>query len=73
MDASGARELQRRIEQCQQWQQAAAVREGRQAAHDPDQHRLTDIGDGVRFYDTFAKRLVDGWWQVTALDRVEPA
>ena len=50
MDAAGAGELQRRIEEHQHWRQAEAVRDGRQPAADPDAQELEEIGDGLRLY-----------------------
>ena len=60
---NGARVLTARIEQHQQWREAAAVREGRQPAADPDAAALVAVVDGVRRYtDGLEKRLVDGAW-----------
>ena len=50
MDAAGAGELQKRIEEHQHWRQAEAVRDGRQPAADPDAQELEEIGDGLRLY-----------------------
>ena len=86
MDANGSDELRRRIEQQQHWRQAEAVRDGRQAATDPDADALTELGEGIRIYgservtrlvhgeaalvtETFAKRLVDGWWHGEVLEQ----
>jgi hypothetical protein len=52
MDAIGARELRRKIEERQHWQQAEAVRDGRQSRDDPDADRLLELGDGLRIYDS---------------------
>jgi len=61
MDAIGARELRLRIEERQQWQQAEAVRDGRQSREDPDAHRLSRIANGLRVYDSEeAWTIVDG-------------
>ena len=61
MDAAGAGELQRRIEEHQHWRQAEAVRNGRQPAADPDAQELEEIGDDVRLYGREEQRLtVDG-------------
>jgi hypothetical protein len=61
MDAAGAGELHRRIEEHQHWRQAAAVRDGRQPAADPDAQELEEIGDGLRLYGREEQRLtVDG-------------
>jgi hypothetical protein len=50
MDAAGAGELRKRIQEHQHWRQAEAVREGRQPASDPDAQELEEIRDGIRFY-----------------------
>lgn len=50
MDTAGARALKERIEQRMQWQEAAAVSEGRQPESDPDAERLESFEDGVRRY-----------------------
>jgi hypothetical protein len=70
MDARSAKVLGFRIAERRQWRSASAVREGKQAAADPDAGALREIGDGVRRYSTaegtdedFEKRLVDGWWE----------
>src|SRR5881392_1608485 len=72
MDAAGAGELQKRIEEHQHWRQAEAVRDGRQPAADPDAQELEEIRDGIRFYGReqramvsfrVVKRLVDGHWE----------
>ena len=79
MDAAGAGELQRRIEEHQHWRQAEAVRDGRQPAADPDAQELEEIRDGIRLYGweeqstvdgraatvslRVVKRLVDGHWE----------
>jgi len=61
MDAIGAEELRKRLEQQRHWQQAAAVREGRQPATDPDSPELEEIVDGVRYYGREEQRMtVDG-------------
>ena len=65
MDAAGAGELQRRIEEHQHWRQAEAVRDGRQPSADPDAYDLVEIRDGARLYrdDRLIKRLVGGRWE----------
>src|SRR5436309_2735029 len=79
MDAAGAGELQRRIEEHQHWRQAEAVRDGHQPAADPDAQELEEIRDGIRLYGweeqstvdgtaarvslRIVKRLVDGHWE----------
>jgi hypothetical protein len=57
MDAAGAGELRKRIEEHQHWRQADAVRDGRQPASDPDAQELEEIRDDIRFY---------GWEQQSA-------
>ena len=52
VDAHGARELRRRIEERQHWQQAEAVRNGRQSHDDPDADRLIELGEGLRVYES---------------------
>ena len=61
MDAAGAEELRKRLEEQQHWRQAEAVRDGRQPATDPDSFELEEIGDGVRRYGHEQQRMtVDG-------------
>jgi len=50
MDAAGAEELRKRIEEQRHWEQAEAVRDGRQSATDPDSCELEELVDGVRYY-----------------------
>ena len=50
MDAAGAEELRKRLEQQEHWRQAEAVRDGRQEPCDPDLLELEELGDGVRYY-----------------------
>ena len=50
MDAAGAEELRKRIEEQRHWEQAEAVRDGRQSATDPDSFELEELVDGVRYY-----------------------
>ena len=68
MKPSGAAELQLRLEQQRHWQLAAAVRDGRQPAIDPDQHRLRELRSAERIYEgeggTFVKRLIGGSWRI---------
>jgi hypothetical protein len=73
LDAVGAQELQKRLDAHAQWQQAAAVRDGRQHPVDPDAHDLVEIRDGVRIYkrDGLTKRLVDGQWERVELGEDE--
>ena len=49
MDAAGAEELRKRIEEQRHWEQAEAVRDGRQSATDPDSFELEELVDGVRY------------------------
>jgi len=68
MDAEGAQHLRRAIEQHEHWKRAAAVRDGRQAARDPDVSNLIEFGDRLRRYRLrdgreFEKRLLDGSWR----------
>jgi hypothetical protein len=46
----GAEALKFRLEQQMQWQEATAVRAGRQPPVDPDGAELVGIGEGVRVY-----------------------
>jgi hypothetical protein len=67
MDAEGAQHLRRAIEQQQHWRLAAAVRDGRQAARDPDVSELVEFDHVLRRYRSrdgrvFEKRLLDGCW-----------
>ena len=86
MDAAGAGELQKRIEEHQHWRQAEAVRDGRQPAADPDARELEEIRDGIRFYGweqlavdggaavvylRVVKRLDNGHWERDAV-RADP-
>jgi hypothetical protein len=73
MDVAGARTLKAKIDarQLRHWQQARAVRDGRQDAADPDAEYLVGCSDTVREYEPrpgqrYAKRLIDGRWE-TAL------
>ncbi|MFY9578342.1 MAG: hypothetical protein WAQ33_03385 [Gaiellaceae bacterium] len=77
LDAAGAEELRKRIEEQRHWQQAEAVRDGRQSATDPDSFKLEELVDGREEQVTVAdgrrslvtyrltKALVDGWWQTS--------
>ena len=61
MDAAGAEELRKRLEEQEHWRRAEAVRDGRQPTADPDQHELEEIVDGVRYYGHEQQRMtVDG-------------
>ena len=50
MDAAGAEELRKRLEEQRHWQLADAGRDGRQSATDPDSFELEELVDGVRYY-----------------------
>jgi hypothetical protein len=61
VDAAGAEQLRRRLEQQAHWRQAEAVRDGDQPACDPDAHDLEEIGERTRYYTRDRQRLtVDG-------------
>src|SRR5438067_529320 len=61
MDAAGAEELRKRLEEQRHWQQAEAVRDGRQPATDPDAFELEELGEGARYYGRDEqRRIVDG-------------
>ena len=61
MDAAGAEELRKRLEEQAHWAQAEAVKDGRQPASDPDAQELEEIGDGIRYYERGEQRTtVDG-------------
>jgi hypothetical protein len=70
MDASGARELERRIQEQEDWRRADAVRQGEQPSRDPDAAELEEIRDGVRRYGRETREeIVDGQ-PVTVTHRV---
>jgi DNA-nicking Smr family endonuclease len=61
MDANGARELERRIQEQEDWRRADAVQQGEQPSRDPDAADLEEIRDGVRRYGTETREeVVDG-------------
>ena len=61
MDAAGAKELRKRLEEQEHWRRADAVRDGRQPAADPDAYELEELGEGIRYYGRDHQRLtVDG-------------
>jgi hypothetical protein len=61
MDAAGAEELRKRLEEQRHWQLAEAVRDGRQSATDPDSFELEELVDDVRYYGREEQRTtVDG-------------
>ena len=57
MDAAGAEELRKRLEEQRHWQQAEAVRDGRQSATDPDSFELEELVDDVRYYGREEQRM----------------
>jgi hypothetical protein len=75
VDAEGARVLRHRIEQHQHWLEAAAVRDGRQPARDPDAADLVHYAGTVRRYEPsggtpYEKRLVNGLWIAQTVSEV---
>ena len=61
MDANGARELERRIQEQKDWRRADAVQQGEQPSRDPDAADLEEIRDGVRRYGSETREeVVDG-------------
>jgi hypothetical protein len=67
MDARKGRHLRRTTDQQQHWAQAEAVRDGHQAAHDPDASSLLELGAATRRYRAsdgyvYTKQLVNGRW-----------
>ena len=61
MDANGARELERRIQEQEDWRRAGAVQRGEQPARDPDAADLEEIRNGVRRYGCETRQeVVDG-------------
>ena len=61
MDAAGAAELRKRLDEQEHWRQAPAVRDGRQTPTDRDAPELEEIGATVRYYGRErAQKLVDG-------------
>jgi hypothetical protein len=57
MDAAGAEELRKRLEEQRHWQLAEAVRDGRQSATDPDSFELEELVDDVRYYGREEQRM----------------
>jgi hypothetical protein len=73
MDANGARALKARIE-AQHWRSAGAVRDGRQAADDPDAELVLECAEDLRTYvGGQQKRLVGDAWVPLALKRRDAA
>jgi hypothetical protein len=77
MDAAGARSLKEKIDarQLLHWQQARAVREGRQDRDDPDAEYLVRCRDTEREYEPhpgrrYVKRLVDGRWETAPVGQI---
>jgi hypothetical protein len=67
MDANEARRLRRTTDQQEHWAEAEAVRDGHQAARDPDASSLVELGDARRRYRAsdgyvYTKQLVNGRW-----------
>jgi hypothetical protein len=61
MDAAGAEELRKRLEEQAHWAQAPAVQDGRQPPTDRDADELEAMADGIRYYGReTAQELVDG-------------
>jgi hypothetical protein len=61
VDAAGAEQLRRRLEEQAHWRQAEAVRNGDQPATDPDALELEGIDERTRYYARDRQRLtVDG-------------
>ena len=71
MDPAGAENLRVRLAQQAHWQEAEAVRDGRQPSIDPDSSELVRVESGMRIYAEqvihgarvrHCKRLIDGVW-----------
>jgi hypothetical protein len=61
LDAAGAAELRKRLEEQAHWRRAEAVRKGEQPATDPDALELEEIDERTRYYARDRQRLtVDG-------------
>ena len=62
MDATGARELRKRLDGQEHWRQSDAVRRGEQSERDPDAADLEEMEDGLRLYSRReeSRRMVDG-------------
>jgi hypothetical protein len=61
MDAAGAKELRKRLDEQEHWRQAPAVRDGRQPATDRDAGELEETGADVRYYGReTSQKLLDG-------------
>jgi hypothetical protein len=67
MDAAGAELVRQRIEAHENWRTAAAVRDGRQPATDPDREQLVEFSDGLRLYASQERHeIVDGSHALTS-------
>jgi hypothetical protein len=67
MDARKGRHLGRTTDQEEHWARTEAVRDGHQAARDPDASSLLELGDATRRYRAsdgyvYTKQLVNGRW-----------
>ena len=72
MDAAGAEELRKRLEEQAHWAQAEAVKDGRQPASDPDAAELEEIRDGIRYYGLDQQRTtIDGRTAVVTVRMVK--
>ena len=58
MDAAGAEELRKRLDDQQHWRRAAAVRDGRQSATDPDAAELDSVDGDIRYYGRETQRML---------------
>jgi hypothetical protein len=70
MDANGARELERRIQEQEDWRRADAVQQGEQPSRDPDAADLEEIRDGVRRYGSETREAVVDGRSVTVTHRL---
>ena len=72
MDAEGARELRKRLDEQEHWRRADAVCHGSQPATDPDSAELEAIDGDVRTYGLDEERiLVDGLRAVVTLRMIK--
>jgi hypothetical protein len=70
MDANGARELERRIQDQEDWRRADAVQRGEQPSRDPDAAELEEIRDGVRRYGCETRQEIVEGQPVTVTHRL---